>query len=82
VDDFFGTKLLSSFFMLAVYGTFLSTAYGKDAHREADITLKPHSSSLARLCVTHFLTIIQLCLCVDPYFGKHWARSTKLQPLC
>jgi len=68
--------------MLAVYGTFFSTAYGKDGHREADITLKTHSSSLARLCVTHFLTFIQLCLCFDPYFGNHGAKSTKLQPLC
>jgi len=55
-----GNKLLSSFFMLVIYCTFFSSAYGTDGHREGDITLKTHSSSLAHLCVTHFLNLINL----------------------
>jgi len=31
------------------------TRYATDGHREVEITLKLHTSSLTRLCATHFL---------------------------
>jgi len=38
--------------MLAIYS--FSSAFAADGHREAEVTLKIHSSSLDRLCATNF----------------------------
>ena len=73
----FGSKLLGSFLMAAIYS--FVKYYATD--RQAVTTLKMYNSGFDRLYATHFLTLHHPSIGFDPYFGNHWARST-YQPLC
>jgi len=72
----FGNTLLSSFLMLALYQVLML-----HMDTEAEVTLNRHSSTLDRLCVTHFLD-------PSPLFGFRPILLEELgyrsinQPLC
>ena len=54
MDDFW--QQVGKFIFIVSHLPFsqVPTLYATDGHREAEITLKIHSSSLTRLCATHF----------------------------
>jgi len=55
----FGSNLLNSFLMLAIYS--FSCTYVTGGHRQA-----VYISGLNRLCATHFLTLLRPSLGFDP----------------
>jgi len=60
----FGSKLLSSFLMSAIYSFLKYLRY-----KHAVVTLEIYNSSLDRLSATYFLTLLHPSLGFDPYFG-------------
>ena len=70
----FGSKLLSSFLMSAIY-SFVKYLLCRQTKARSSYVENTHSG-LDRLGATHFLTLRHHCLCFDPYFGNHCARST------
>jgi len=72
----FGNTLLSSFLMLALYQVLML-----HMDTEAEVTLNRHSSTLDRLCVTHFLDPSPL-LGFRPILLEELGYRSINQPLC
>jgi len=81
----FGSKLLSSFFIVShLRYLFLKCLWHRRIQRSRYVTFKTHSSSLARLCVTHwpwstFVWVSTNTLETTGLDQLHYNRCVKLQ---